>query len=264
MTPEQSPIRVLVAEDVTVLRRAIVSWLSRLVDIEVVGEAGNGQEAVDAVDALRPDVVLMDMRMPVLDGIEATRRITMRHPGTAVLLLSAYGEQSFIDEGMNAGARGYLFKDFSPRTLELAIYRVARSAPVAAAAAVGSDSSTGDRSLPNGTKVIDRDIAASVVAVYDDNEELHELLALFADDGAARIGRLRNAVAGDDTRAVAADAHALRGAGAAFGAARVVELASQLEQRAQAGRLAGADTTVDDLEHEFGRAVDELRTVWAQ
>lgn len=119
-------IRVVVAEDVPELRRAIASWLSKVHGIEVVGEAADGVEAVAAVDALLPDVVLMDLRMPNLDGVEATKIIVSRHPEVAVLILSAYGEQSFVLEGLMAGARGYLLKESPPREVEQAVFRVAQ------------------------------------------------------------------------------------------------------------------------------------------
>ena len=124
--PGAPPVRVLVAEDVPELRRALVSWLSKVPGIEVVGDVGDGQEAVDGAAALLPDVVLMDVRMPNLDGIEATKIIASRHPEVAVLMLSAYGEESFILEALVAGARGYLLKESPPREVEQAVFRVAQ------------------------------------------------------------------------------------------------------------------------------------------
>jgi DNA-binding NarL/FixJ family response regulator len=80
----------------------------------VVGEASNGDEAVSAVRALRPDVVLMDIRMPVLDGIEATRRIIRAQPGTRILILTTFGLDSYVYDALRAGASGFMLKD-APR-----------------------------------------------------------------------------------------------------------------------------------------------------
>ncbi|MFI7502561.1 response regulator [Streptomyces sp. NPDC049687] len=105
------PARVLVADDQTVVREGIVMLLGLLPGVEVVGAAGDGDEAVRLVAELAPDVVLMDLRMPRCDGVEATRRIRAEHPGTQVVVLTTYADDESLFPALRAGARGYLTKD---------------------------------------------------------------------------------------------------------------------------------------------------------
>ena len=108
---EDSPIRVLLVEDQRILREGLRTILDLENDIEVVGEAENGQVAVDVAAALAPDVVLMDLKMPVMDGVEATRRILAARPETRVVILTTYDHDSLVLEAIRAGAMGYLLKD---------------------------------------------------------------------------------------------------------------------------------------------------------
>ncbi|MER7581315.1 response regulator transcription factor [Kitasatospora sp. NPDC097691] len=103
--------RVLVADDQTVVREGIVMLLGLLPGIEVVGAAGDGEEAVTLVERHHPDVVLMDLRMPRCDGVEATRRIRAAHPETEVVILTTYADDDSLFPALQAGARGYLTKD---------------------------------------------------------------------------------------------------------------------------------------------------------
>ncbi|QHC25061.1 response regulator transcription factor [Streptomyces sp. GS7] len=103
--------RVVVADDQTVVREGIVMLLGLLPGVEVVGSAADGEEAVRMVAELAPDVVLMDLRMPRCDGVEATRRIRMDHPGTQVVVLTTYADDDSLFPALQAGARGYLTKD---------------------------------------------------------------------------------------------------------------------------------------------------------
>jgi DNA-binding NarL/FixJ family response regulator len=105
------PIRVLLADDQRVVRDGLVLLLGLLPQVEVVGTAGDGEEAVDRAAALRPDVVLMDLRMPRCDGVEATRRLREREPGIKVIVLTTYADDRSVIEALRAGARGYLTKD---------------------------------------------------------------------------------------------------------------------------------------------------------
>ncbi|RMB82795.1 response regulator transcription factor [Streptomyces shenzhenensis] len=113
MTEEagRKPARVVVVDDQTVVREGIVMLLGLLPGIEVVGAAGDGEEAVKAVAELAPDVVLMDLRMPRCDGVEATRRIRAEHPGTQVVVLTTFADDESLFPALRAGARGYLTKD---------------------------------------------------------------------------------------------------------------------------------------------------------
>ncbi|MEV0532190.1 response regulator transcription factor [Kitasatospora sp. NPDC050463] len=106
-----SPTRVLVADDQTVVREGIVMLLGLLPGIEVVGAAADGEEAVALVERHRPDVVLMDLRMPRCDGVEATRRIRAAYPETEVVVLTTYADDDSLFPALRAGARGYLTKD---------------------------------------------------------------------------------------------------------------------------------------------------------
>ncbi|OIJ62915.1 response regulator transcription factor [Streptomyces mangrovisoli] len=103
--------RVVVADDQTVVREGIVMLLGLLPGIEVVGSAGDGEEAVALVAELDPDVVLMDLRMPRCDGVEATRRIRAEHPRTQVVVLTTFADDDSLFPALKAGARGYLTKD---------------------------------------------------------------------------------------------------------------------------------------------------------
>ncbi|GAA3182389.1 MULTISPECIES: response regulator transcription factor [Streptomyces] len=103
--------RVVVADDQTVVREGIVMLLGLLPGIEVVGSASDGEEAVQLVAELAPDIVLMDLRMPRCDGVEATRRIRTDHPGTQVVVLTTYVDDDSLFPALQAGARGYLTKD---------------------------------------------------------------------------------------------------------------------------------------------------------
>ncbi len=119
------PITVLVVDDHTVVRRGLVALLNTEPGIQVVGEAANGAEAVERADALQPQVVLMDLVMPEMDGVEATRRILSRHPDSQVLVLTSFGSDAKLFPAVRAGAVGYLLKDTSPEELVKAIRRTA-------------------------------------------------------------------------------------------------------------------------------------------
>ncbi|WP_198045535.1 response regulator transcription factor [Kitasatospora mediocidica] len=118
---EQSPTRVLVADDQTVVREGIVMLLGLLPGIEVVGAAADGEEAVRLVAEHAPHVVLMDLRMPRCDGVEATRRIRSEYPGTEVVVLTTYADDDSLFPALQAGARGYLTKDAGAEEIARAI-----------------------------------------------------------------------------------------------------------------------------------------------
>ena len=118
-------IRVLIADDQALVRGGFHSILAGQDDIEVVGEAEDGQQAIDATEALRPDVVLMDIRMPGIDGIEATRRIAARGLSSRVLVLTTFDVDDYVYDAMKAGASGFLLKTAPPRQLADAVRTVA-------------------------------------------------------------------------------------------------------------------------------------------
>jgi DNA-binding NarL/FixJ family response regulator len=117
-------IRVLIADDQSLVRAGFRLVLENHPDIEVIGEASNGEEAVHSVTRLKPDVVLMDIRMPELDGIAATRQITDRHPAR-VLVLTTYDLDEYVYDALQAGASGFLLKDTPPEQLAEGIRAVA-------------------------------------------------------------------------------------------------------------------------------------------
>jgi DNA-binding NarL/FixJ family response regulator len=118
--------RILLADDHSVVRRGFALILSREPDQEIVGEARNGREAVELAEKLQPDVVVIDVSMPELNGIEATRRISDRCPRTRVLALSMHRDAVYVREILRAGARGYLVKDADDDTFLSAVRAVAR------------------------------------------------------------------------------------------------------------------------------------------
>jgi DNA-binding NarL/FixJ family response regulator len=126
MSAAAPELKVVIADDQLLLRAGFRKLLDGEDGLRVVGDAGDGQETVAMVDRLHPDVVLMDIRMPVLDGIEATRRIGRRAPGTAVLVLTTYDLDEYVFAALEAGASGFLLKDCPPDELVAAIRVVAR------------------------------------------------------------------------------------------------------------------------------------------
>jgi DNA-binding NarL/FixJ family response regulator len=124
-------IRVAIADDHAVVRHGLAQLLSTFVEVEFVGDAEDGEGAVALCARERPDVVLMDLEMPVVDGIEATRRIKAEQPDVAVVVLTSFSDRERILKAIDAGAPGYLLKDVEPAELERAIESAARGdAPI--------------------------------------------------------------------------------------------------------------------------------------
>jgi NarL family two-component system response regulator LiaR len=120
----EATIRVLVADDHAIVRKGICALLATEENIEVVGEAADGQSAIEQVERLRPDVVLMDLVMPGVDGLDATRRITAGWPETRILVLTSFAGVDKIMPAIKAGALGYLLKDSDPEVLVESIRQV--------------------------------------------------------------------------------------------------------------------------------------------
>jgi two-component system, NarL family, response regulator NreC len=118
-------IRILLADDHAVVRQGFRMILGAQSDLEIVGEAGNGREAIELASTLRPDVVVMDVTMPELNGIEATRRMTAENPHIRVVALSMHKDSVYVREILRAGARGYLLKDSVADDLVAAVRAVA-------------------------------------------------------------------------------------------------------------------------------------------
>jgi DNA-binding NarL/FixJ family response regulator len=122
----EAPIRVFLADDHPVVREGLRTFLESRDGIEVVGEAGDGESAVTAIERLRPDVILMDLVMPGMGGVAAIRRIRERVPGTRVVVLTSFASDDQVIPAVQAGAAGYLLKDVEPSGLEAAIRLVHR------------------------------------------------------------------------------------------------------------------------------------------
>ena len=116
---------VLIADDQALVRVGLRKILENEPETTVVGEAVDGEDAVSVAGRLRPDVVLMDIRMPVLDGIEATRRIVRTHPETRVLILTTFGLDTYVYDALRAGASGFMLKDAPPEEITAAVRIVA-------------------------------------------------------------------------------------------------------------------------------------------
>jgi DNA-binding NarL/FixJ family response regulator len=121
-----SKIRVVIADDQTLFRQGLTTLLSIQPDIEVVGEAQNGIEALQLIAEHAPDVVLMDVEMPVLDGVAATRRVRQEYPACQVVILTTFDNDDYVFEGLRVGALGYLLKDAPANKLVDAIHMAAR------------------------------------------------------------------------------------------------------------------------------------------
>ncbi|MFJ2090690.1 response regulator [Streptomyces sp. NPDC087901] len=131
-TTATPPLRIILADDHTVMRAGLVALLSSEPTVEIVGEAGDGREAVRLVERLRPDVALLDLRMPVLDGVGATLEIVAGEAATRVLILTTYETDADIERGVEAGATGYLLKDATREQLVEAIHSASRGETVLA------------------------------------------------------------------------------------------------------------------------------------
>lgn len=119
-----SPVRILLADDHTVMRAGLRLLLERHNNFEVIGEAADGRQAVDIAAAQKPAVVVMDIAMPHLNGVEAARQILSRHPDTAIVMLSMHSDESYVLRSLKAGARAYLLKDSAEADLIAAIQAI--------------------------------------------------------------------------------------------------------------------------------------------
>lgn len=123
---DESRIRILMVDDQSLIRRGLAGLLNRNPDMEVVGEAENGEQALDMASRLDPDVILMDVRMPTMDGVTATRELAKRGVRAGVIILTTFDDEEYIFEGLSAGAKGYLLKDAELDELSRAIRTVAK------------------------------------------------------------------------------------------------------------------------------------------
>jgi DNA-binding NarL/FixJ family response regulator len=138
MTSDRAPIRILIVDDDPLVRRGLALILGGSDELEVIGQADDGESGLAAIRAHRPDVVLMDIRMPVLDGIEATRKIRADGDSCRVIVLTTFGGDQFIQHALAAGADGFLLKDTKPADIVEAVHRVHAGEPTLSPAVVSS------------------------------------------------------------------------------------------------------------------------------
>jgi len=179
-----APLRVLVSDDQQIVREGLATILDLLPDVTVVGTAGNGEEALDLVARRRPDVVLMDLHMPLLDGVGATRRIVAEQPSTAVLILTTFGEDDDALEALRAGARGVLTKDAGHEEISRALHQAAAghmtlAAPLQARllAATASSITPERANLPDGLTAREAEVLGLIAAGFT-NREIAERLVI--------------------------------------------------------------------------------------
>jgi DNA-binding NarL/FixJ family response regulator len=122
-------VRIVIADDHELLRRGLVATLAEVTGWKVVGEAANGRQAVEMVAALEPDIAILDVTMPELNGLEATRQILQQHPGTRILILSVHESEQIVREVLQAGAQGYLLKSDAGRDLVHALAALLNNQP---------------------------------------------------------------------------------------------------------------------------------------
>jgi len=117
-------IRILLVDDQHIIRQGLRSMLESNTDMQIVGEADNGQRAIEQIAVLQPDLVLMDIRMPIMDGVAATKAIAQQFPTIKILVLTTFDDDEYVSQAMRFGAKGYLLKDTEPDELALAIRSV--------------------------------------------------------------------------------------------------------------------------------------------
>ncbi|NIS81752.1 MAG: response regulator [Anaerolineales bacterium] len=202
------PIRVLIADDHLVVREGLRQILEIATDIVSVGEARDGVEALELVEELSPDVVLMDLRMPRMDGLEAITRIRKTHPQVATVILTTYEEEDLMVRGLRAGARGYLLKDSDRETLFRSIRAAARGETlllpdVAARVFAGEQVSISSSTSVSNLLLTERELEVlTLVARGDRNKEIAVHLGITERTVKAHLTSIYNKF-GVDSRAAA-------------------------------------------------------------
>jgi DNA-binding NarL/FixJ family response regulator len=194
--PVAAPLRIVVADDQASVREGLVVLLDLLPDIDVVGSAADGEQALQAVAREHPDAILLDLHMPVLDGIETTRRLTERHPEVAVVVLTTFADDSSILSALQAGARSYLTKDADRAEIAQALRSAATGLvvldPAVQATLLAAASGSGKappRNLPDGLTQREAEIL-SLIARGKTNPDIAAELYLSAHTVKSHINRI--------------------------------------------------------------------------
>jgi DNA-binding NarL/FixJ family response regulator len=197
--PAEAPLRVIIADDQASVREGLVLLLGLLPGIEVTAAAADGQQALDLVTEHHPDAILLDLHMPVIDGIHATRRLTAEHPEVAIVILTTYADDTSVLAALRAGARSYLTKDADRADIARALHSAASGlsvmdpavqATLLTAASTGSAPHPGEtRDLPDGLTVREAEILA-LIARGMTNPEIARALVLSSHTVKSHINRI--------------------------------------------------------------------------
>src|SRR5882724_3599378 len=220
--PAEAPLRVIIADDQASVREGLVLLLGMQPGIEVTAAAADGRQALDLVAEHHPDAILLDLHMPVVDGIEATRMLTAEHPETAIVVLTTYADDTSVLSALRAGARSYLTKDSDSADIARALHSAVRGLSVmdpavqatllAAAASTGSTLNAGEsRDLPDELTAREAEILA-LIARGMTNPEIAQALVLSNHTVKSHINRIFAKTRSRDRAAATqyAQAHNLR------------------------------------------------------
>jgi DNA-binding NarL/FixJ family response regulator len=219
--PAEAPLRVIIADDQASVREGLVLLLGMVPGIEVIAAAADGQQALDLVAEHHPDVILLDLHMPVVDGIQATRKLTAEHPQVAIVVLTTYADDASVLAALRAGARSYLTKDADRADIARALHSAARGLSVldpavqatlvAAAGAGGTPHADQARDLPDGLTTREAEILA-LIARGMTNPEIAAALVLSNHTVKSHINRIFAKTRSRDRAAATqyAQAHNLR------------------------------------------------------
>ena len=219
--PAEAPLRVIIADDQASVREGLVLLLGMVPGIEVTAAAADGQQALDLVAEHHPDVILLDLHMPVVDGIQATRRLTAEHPEVAIVILTTYADDTSVLSALRAGARSYLTKDADRADIARALHSAARGLSVldpavqatlvAAAGAGGTPHADQARDLPDGLTAREAEILG-LIARGMTNPEIAAALVLSNHTVKSHINRIFAKTRSRDRAAATryAQAHSLR------------------------------------------------------